>query len=169
MIEAVQYGQDAQAGYACDYQNKRGARGCNEVKESIKGHRTLHDSICTKRPEYIGKRHVTRLMSDAYGKGVVRSNPESINLRVYAKEHDVTSAECFHTAQTIVFPGRDVTAWREAIHANSDYVKMLQCVAVDRRNPFKRTLVAKNLVYLYGHRSQDTRIWLLSLYEFIMN
>ena len=39
MVEAAQAAQDSQAGYACDYQNKRAARSCNEVKECAKGHR----------------------------------------------------------------------------------------------------------------------------------
>ncbi len=117
MIDAAQHAQDAQAGYACDYQNKRGARGCNEVKECIKGHRTLHDTVATRRPAYIGKRHVSRLCSDAYGKGVVRPNVESINLRVYSKDHDVTAAESSHTAQAILFHGRDAMAWQEVVHA----------------------------------------------------
>ena len=38
IVEAAQAAQDAQAGYACDYQNKRLARSCNEAKECVKGH-----------------------------------------------------------------------------------------------------------------------------------
>ena len=41
MLEAAQNAEDTQAGYACAYQNKRAARSCNEVKEAIKGQRTL--------------------------------------------------------------------------------------------------------------------------------
>ena len=37
MILAAQTQQNAQAGYAADYQCKRGARGFNEVKEAKKG------------------------------------------------------------------------------------------------------------------------------------
>ena len=42
VVEAAQNAQDAQAGYACDYQNKRAARSCNEVKECVKGHKQMH-------------------------------------------------------------------------------------------------------------------------------
>ena len=48
-----------------------------------------------------------RLCSDAYGKGVVRSNQESTNLRANTKDNDVTSAETFRTAQTVTFPGHE--------------------------------------------------------------
>ena len=73
IIEAAQIAQDAQAGYACDYQNKRGPRAFHEIKECRKGHHQLAQHTASKDRSYIGKRHVTRLCSDAYGKGVVRS------------------------------------------------------------------------------------------------
>eukprot|EP00973_Karenia_brevis_P026432 3646789-Karenia_brevis.AAC.1 len=69
MLEATQNSQDAQAGYACDYQNKRAARACNEVKEFVKGHRDLHTRLQDKDREYIAKRHMQRILSDLHGKG----------------------------------------------------------------------------------------------------
>ena len=74
VIEGTQIAEDAQAGYACDYSNKRSAKTFNEVKEFRKGHRTLPTELEGERPAYLGKRYATRLCSDAYGKGVVRSN-----------------------------------------------------------------------------------------------
>ena len=112
----------------------------------------MHDETCHRRPAYIGKRHATRLCSDAYGRGIVRSNQESTNLRVYSRDHDVTAAESFHTAQTVAMPGRDFTAWREAIFANKDHVEVLEKIQVDRRNPSRRTVAQKNIAFLYGHR-----------------
>ena len=72
IVEAMQFGQDAQAGYACDYSAKRQPMAFNEVKECCKGHQTLHEQLRGDRTSYIGKRHASRLMSDAYGKGIVR-------------------------------------------------------------------------------------------------
>ena len=143
-MESLQNSQDAQVGYACDYQNKRAARSCNEVKECIKGHRRLQNQIQDKRPDYIGKRQVTRLCSDAYGRGIVRSNQESINLRIGGTDAKVTSAESFHTAFFVHFPGRDLIKWREAVYQNVDYVEMLGAVTVDWRNPHRRTPVIRN-------------------------
>ena len=41
IIFAAQSAQDAQAGYACDYQNKRGPVAVNEINEWQKGHKDL--------------------------------------------------------------------------------------------------------------------------------
>ena len=66
--------------------------GFNEVKECCKGHVSMGEKIADKSLNYIGKRHMGRLMSDAYGRGIVRGQAENTNLRAYAKEYDVTLA-----------------------------------------------------------------------------
>ena len=43
-------------------------------------------------------------MSDHYGRGIVRSNQESTNLRTYIRRGDVTSAETIKTNKNIVLP-----------------------------------------------------------------
>ena len=148
-MEACHNAQDAQARYACDYQNMRAAKSCNEVKECIKGHRKLHGSISCNRPAYIGKRHVTPLCADAYGKGITRSQQESINLRVAGANEDVTSVESFHTASSVVFLGRDLIQWRESMYQNADYVKMLGAISADRRDSRCETPIIRNLVFLW--------------------
>lgn len=169
VLQAFQCCQDAQVGYTCDYQNKRSARSCNEVKECIKGHRRLQSQVADKRPAHIGKRQVIRLCSDAYGKGIVRSNQESINLRVGGSEDNVTSAESFHTASFVNLPGRDLVKWRESVYQNASYVETLTAMTIDRRNPHRRTATMRNLVYLYGHRNPAWRdLWHLSPYEFMV-
>ena len=105
MAETMQAAQCAQIGYTCDYCCKRAARSCNEVKECMKGHRKLHRQISEQNASYIGKRHVLRLCSDCYGKGICRSNQESINLRIGGNDKMVTSAESFHTGSCENFPG----------------------------------------------------------------
>ena len=147
----MQAAQCAQIGYTCDYCCKRAARSCNEVKECMKGHRKLHKQISEQSTSYIGKRHVLRVCSDCYGKGICRSNQESINLRVGGNDQRVTSAESFHTGSTEPFPGVDFTKLREAVFQNDDYVKMLQAIGVDKRNSHRRTPIVRNLAYMYGH------------------
>ena len=44
MILAAQAQQNAQAGCAADYQNKRSAQSFNEVKEAKRGHRALAEN-----------------------------------------------------------------------------------------------------------------------------
>ena len=155
IAESLQLSQDAQVGYTCDYQNKRAARSCTEVRECMKGHRHLQHNIANKCPNYIGKRHTTRLMSDAYGKGICRSNQESTNLRVSGTENDVTSAESFHTASFVQFPGQDAKRWRQAIFENAGYIDMLRRIEVDWRNPQRRTPIMRNILFMYGHRPQE--------------
>ena len=44
MVLALQSQQNAQAGYAADYQNKRSAQSFNEVGETQKGHRAMAEN-----------------------------------------------------------------------------------------------------------------------------
>ena len=96
-------------------QDKRSVKSSNEVRESMTGHRKFAATLQKETPAYIGQRHVSRLCADAYGKGTTRSNEASTNLRTAGTEDVVTSAESFHSASLVQFPGRDVTAWREAM------------------------------------------------------
>ena len=54
---------------------------------------------------HIGKRHATRLMSDAYGRGVVRGQVENTNLRAYDQNAIVIVAEAITTSSTTRFTG----------------------------------------------------------------
>ena len=81
IIQAAQCAQDAQAGYACDYCNKRQPMAFNEVKECCKGHQDLSAKLSGEPLSRVGKRHHGRILSDAYGKGIVRGQAENTNLR----------------------------------------------------------------------------------------
>ena len=48
-----------------------------------------------------------RIMSDAYGKGIVRAQVENTNLRAYAREYDITSAESIKACLTVAFFGQN--------------------------------------------------------------
>ena len=52
----------------------------NEVKECAKGHATLGAKLADEHINTIGNRHGTRLLCDAYGKGIVRGQTENKNL-----------------------------------------------------------------------------------------
>ena len=107
IIQAAQCAQDAQAGYACDYCNKRQPMAFNEVKECCKGHQDLSGKLANEPLSRVGKRHHGRILSDAYGKGIVRGQAENTNLRAYQKDNDVTFAETFRTCQTEAFLAKD--------------------------------------------------------------
>ena len=76
MVMAAQFAQDAQAGYACDYSNKRQPMAFSEVKECIKGIRALGGQLRGDSIGYQGKRYALRLCSDWYGRGIVRGQAE---------------------------------------------------------------------------------------------
>ena len=171
---AAQTQQNAQAGYAADYQNKRSAQSFNEVKEAKRGHHALADKIHDKRISYIGHRHVTRILSDYYGRGIVRSNQESTNLRAYSRTDEVTAAETIKTNKNVIMPAAGALKLVE---------RMNGCTAADSQNETQKTrmefddrdkrnirIVSKNAAYLYAFRPmQDTRfpdLPYLSLYEF---
>ena len=103
IVEGAQAAQDAQAGYACDYCTKRQPMAFNEVKECCKGHHALADRTRQEPLSRIGKRHAIRIMSDAYGKGIVRGQVENTNLRAYTTRADVTAAESIKTCKTVSF------------------------------------------------------------------
>ena len=94
MIQATQIAQDAQAGYACDYCSKRQPLAFNECMECVKGHKQLASDLKQESLNRIGKRHAMRLVSDAYGKGIVRAQVENTTLRAYATSSNMTFAEC---------------------------------------------------------------------------
>jgi hypothetical protein len=123
LLAAVQMGQDAQAGYACDYCTKRQPMAFNEVKECCKGHMVLNEAVSGKELKYIGKRHMLRLMSDAYGKGIVRGHVENTNLRAYGDAHDVTKAESFVTDRATIFPGAELLSMIEHLNDKKDLGK----------------------------------------------
>ena len=173
MVLAAQTEQNAQAGYAADYQNKRSAQSFNEVKEAKKGHHALADKIGDKRISYIGHRHVTRTLSDYYGRGIVRSNQERTNLRAYCRPQNVTSAEAINTNKNVILPA--AAAFKLVERKNG-------CVAEGENDPSRIRMeyddrdveniriVAKSSAYLYGFRPlNDVRapeLAYLSLYEF---
>ena len=105
VVKACQLAQDAQAGYACDYQNKRQPCGMNEVREACIGLNKLGQTCKNKPLAYQGKRFMGRILCHAYNNGIVRSAVENRNLRAYARVHDVTFAESFRTCKTTPFSG----------------------------------------------------------------
>ena len=86
-----------------------------------------------------------RLMSDAYGKGIVRGQAENTNLRAYGKDHDITSAECFRTCQTESFCGRECI---DLVHRLNDGLmsdKKAFFSEIDLRDPGRRKIFFRDV------------------------
>ena len=107
MSEEMQMAQDAQAGHAYDYCTKREPMAFNDVKECCKGHSALAEHIRQEPLQRPGKRHATHIMSDAYGKGIVRGQIENMNLRAHARDRDVTAAESINTCLFVNLSGNN--------------------------------------------------------------
>ena len=101
-------GTDCQAGFAADYENKRCPRSFSEIKEFMEGHHALASTFQSARVGYVGHRHATRILSDCYGKSVVRSQQESANVRLNSRKHDVTVSESIKTTLFVAMPGRSL-------------------------------------------------------------
>ena len=106
-MHVAQVAQDAQAGDACDYCNKRQPMTFNEVKECCNGFVELSRKLQGERVDYIRERHATRLMCDSYGKGIVRGQCENTNLRAHAEATDFTHAESYRTSHTEALVGSE--------------------------------------------------------------
>ena len=100
----------------------------------MKGHQQLGFEIKDERIAYIAARHAKRILSDAYGKGVVRSNQESTNLRTYTKENDVTAAETFRTAQCMSFAGHEFCSLVEQANTAKEAPSQVQVWSINPKN-----------------------------------
>ena len=167
---AAQRAQDAQTGYCCDYCAKNQPMGTHEIKEFQKGHVVLNARLQDQPLEQVGKRHMGRLMSDAYGRGIVRGQVEGCNLRANHKLGQTVAAERISTTDFVALPGHAYIAAVKSLRGES--------TAEPRTRKYMRTkptgagtqhLREVDIVHAYGHRPSDTECWWLSPYEFTMH
>lgn len=167
VVRSCQVAQDAQAGYACDYQCKRQPCGCSEVRECCLGLHKLGQSLQHSPVAYAGKRFMGRLLCHAYNNGIVRSAVENRNLRAYAREHDVTFAESFRTCGTTFFSG---VQYLQLVETCSGDTNKIMHFERDLRDPARPRLTTKNEALFYGHRPMNRAyLMYLSPYEFTMH
>ena len=155
MIEATQIAQHAPAGYAGDYCTKRQPMAFNECKECCKGHRQLADNTRNEPLNQIGKRHATRLMSDAYGKGIVRAQVDNTNLRAYATSGDITSAESINACLTVSFFVQNYVDVVENLNDQKVSVTSTVFADVDTRSRRHRRITFRDVAAFYGQRPCD--------------
>ena len=133
----------------------------------------MAEKIADKRTSYIGHRHVTRILSDYYGRGIVRSNPESTNLRAYSRSEDVTAAEAIKTNKNVNLPAAGALQLVERMHGSTgDGKRESRKVQMeyDSRDISNIKIETKNPAYLYAFRPLHDRrapeLPYLSLFEF---
>ncbi|CAJ1460811.1 unnamed protein product, partial [Effrenium voratum] len=98
LVREAQRNQAAQAGYGCDYMNKRLPIAAHELKEWQKGQQELGEELKDKPAGYVGARVAKRLTTDCYARGVSRGAVECANLTTRAVANDPTAAESVKTA-----------------------------------------------------------------------
>ena len=137
----------------------------NEVKECCKGHEDLADKLHGENLSYVAKRHASRVMCDAYGRGIIRGQVENTNLRANGRTNDVTAAECFCTCATATFFGREYVDEVERQTKTLKDAKRVIFGEIDARNPRRRKVTFRNVSELYGQRPVE--LLYLSPYEFV--
>ena len=166
IIKVAQIAQDAQAGYACDYCTKRQPMAFHEVKECCKGIEKLGRQLQGETTNRFGKRVANRIMSDAYGKGIVRGQVECANLRAFARTDDVTAAESLKSCETTAFYGREYVDLVERLADGTTACRKAQFAEVDMRDVRRRKVTIRDVGSLYGLRPNRADLWQLSPYEF---
>jgi len=169
LVKEAQTNQAAQAGYACDYQNKRLPIAVHKVKEWMKGQQHLSEELQSKKVGYVGARVGKRLITDCYGRGVVRGAVETCNLILKAGSHDPTAAESIKTAPVTDISLQYPLRLLKSIAEEKPWPKEPCKPTVDKRNPVRRKLTECPPWTMYGSRGMDPDLHGLSAYEFAMH
>ena len=166
---AAQRAQDAQTGYCCDYCAKNQPMGTHELKEFQKGHVVLSARLQNQPLEQVGKRHMGRLMSDAYGRGIVRGQVEGCNLRANHKLGQTVAAERISTTGFVALPGHAYIAAVKSLYGeSSEEPRARKYMRTKPTGAGAQHLREVDIVRAYGHRPSDADCWWLSPYEFTM-
>ena len=107
---------------------------------------------CGDYINYMGKRHATRLMNEAYGRGIVRGQVENLNLRAYHDTKRVTAAEAIMTCRTTKFLGVDSVNMIQRLVGNEVPDSNMVLAEVDMRCRKFRNVTLRNVAALYGQR-----------------
>ena len=158
--------QAAQAGYACDYMNKRNPIAVHEVNAWMAGQQHLYEELKDTKTGYLGARAAKRLITDCYGRGVVRGAVESTKLILDSQHSDPTHAESIKTAQVADISLHFLMKLLEHIADGRPWPEEPTRKIVDKRNPMIKQLADCPPWTVYGGRGQRPEVHMLSPYEF---
>ena len=170
IVFAAQVAQNSQCGYSCDYGNKRQPLAVNEANEMQKGMAQLGQRLREQIHSlpYIFNRFKQRVLSDCYGKGVVRAAVETTNLQTQSRANNVCAAETVIAGPLVVtFLGKEFVDLLEKVSGTAAPVAARQAVHVDRRVPTRAKLnLDKDDAFFYGFRGKQSKVRYLSAFEF---
>ncbi|CAJ1386507.1 unnamed protein product [Effrenium voratum] len=167
LIREAQLTQAAQAGYACDYMNKRLAIARAEIQEWQRGQRDLAADLEDKPVGYLAARSNKRLITDIYSRGVCRGAVECCNLIVNSGKNDPTSAETIKTAPVTDISLSFGLRLMEAAETGEPWPVEPRRQQPDKRDFGLRQTVSRPAFWtFYGSRGKDPRVFELSAFEF---
>eukprot|EP00971_Amphidinium_carterae_P286300 5684601-Amphidinium_carterae.1 len=162
----AQRNQAAQAGYACDYQNKRLPIAVHEIKEWQKARKQMSVELEDKPAGYVGARAAKRFITDCYARGVCRGAVECTNLVTQHQQYDPVKAETIRTAAVQEMALSYGLRFLEAAVLKDQLPQEPRRLQHDNRVRGKNKTISGPFWTLYGSRGRDHRVFRLSAYEF---
>ncbi|CAJ1414058.1 unnamed protein product, partial [Effrenium voratum] len=167
LVREAQRTQAAQAGYGCDYMNKRLPIAVHELKEWQKGQRELGEELKDKPAGYVGARVAKRLTTDCYARGVCRGAVECANLTTRAAANDPTAAESVKTATVHPISLRFGFQLLDAAAAGEAWPTEPQHLRTDLRPRARQGRVVSCPFWtFYGARGRAAQVYELCAFEF---
>ena len=157
-------------GYFGGYTSKRQPVGKYELEQSARTLNLLAEKIKGSPPYVQFMRVTSRMMTDLYGKGTLRTMPEEFNLGTYMQRQDATAAEFLRTFQIREFQGGPLLYALENEMQAESKGRIAYCVIpVQRPEQQKRNACPVPWTALYGYRGTDPRVYHMSPWELWTN
>ena len=172
LVREAQRNQAAQAGYGCDYQNKRLPIAIHEIKEWNKGNKELAEELEGKPVGYAASRVQNRFITDCFCRGVCRGSVECSNLLTRNKHGDPVEAESIRTAPVVSLPLQyGLNLLQAAADAEPWPVEPQRWATEPKWRNKQQKQARRHCPFwtLYGSRGRNPRVHELSAYEFAMH
>ena len=171
LVREAQTNQAAQAGYACDYANKRLPIATQEIREWNKGNKDLVEELRGKPAGYVASRVESRLITDYFGRGCCRGAVECSNLITRHRHSSPLDAESVRTAPTVNIPISFGVELLQAASAEQPWPVEPVRWSTDARHCKQKNKVISSCPFwtVYGSRGQNPRVQQLSAFEFAMH
>ena len=165
----VQLGQALTAGYFGGYSAKMQDVGKKELQMMEEAMGSKIDKSTEESPGQQFAAFSKRLVKDLEAKGTLHTTVESTNLMVNLTKNDALSAECVRTFPTVQFPAMALLRREEVETGKVSGVQMIVAVHATGTARSRRSYLEAPFDLLYGFRSGDHNVQLLSAFEMIMH
>ena len=132
----------------------------------MRAQKALYEDLKENKAGYFAARVAKRLITDCYGRGVVRGAVEIANLILNSGHPDPTKAESIKTADVTPITLRYPLQLLLAVQAGKPWPAEPRRTQVDKRSYTCRALQDCPPWTLYGGRGANAQVHMLSAYEF---